>query len=40
MVLFLALKIHITSEMNDELQLIGEFKTDFRGLIDVKVKKN
>lgn len=32
-----ALKIHITSEMNDELQLIGGFKTEFRGLIDVKV---
>jgi hypothetical protein len=33
-----ALKIHITSEMNDELQLIGGFKTEFRGLIDVKVR--
>lgn len=32
-----ASKIHITSEVNDELQLIGGFKTEPRGLIDVKV---
>lgn len=34
---FSAQKIHITSEMNDELQSVGGFKTEFRGLIDVKV---
>ncbi|CRK87152.1 CLUMA_CG000961, isoform A [Clunio marinus] len=33
-----ASKIHITSEVNDELQLIGGFKTEARGLIDVKNK--
>lgn len=33
----LALKIHITAEMNDELASIGGFKTEHRGLIDVKV---
>ncbi|CAO1396885.1 unnamed protein product [Diamesa tonsa] len=33
-----AFKIHITSEVNDELQLIGGFKTEPRGLIDVKGK--
>lgn len=32
-----ALKIHITAEMNDELTNIGGFKTEHRGLIDVKV---
>lgn len=32
-----ALKIHITAEMNDELMSIGGFKTEHRGLIDVKV---
>lgn len=32
-----ALKIHITSEMNDSLTAIGGFKTEHRGLIDVKV---
>lgn len=32
-----ALKIHITAEMNDELANIGGFKTEHRGLIDVKV---
>lgn len=32
-----ALKIHITTEMNDELAKIGGFKTEHRGLIDVKV---
>lgn len=36
-VLFVALKIHITAEMNDELASIGGFKTEHRGLIDVKV---
>ena len=35
-----AFKIHITSEVNDELQLIGGFKTEPRGLIDVKVFKH
>lgn len=34
---FTALKIHITTEMNDELAKIGGFKTEHRGLIDVKV---
>ena len=34
-----ASKIHITSEVNDELQLIGGFKTEPRGLIDVKVNR-
>ena len=34
---FLACKIHITSEVNDQLQLIGGFRTEPRGLIDVKV---
>lgn len=33
----IALKIHITAEMNDELAIIGGFKTEDRGLIDVKV---
>lgn len=33
----IALKIHITAEMNDELAGIGGFKTEHRGLIDVKV---
>lgn len=33
-----ALKIHITSEMNDSLTAIGGFKTEHRGLIDVKGK--
>lgn len=33
-----ALKIHITAEMNDQLNSIGGFKTEHRGLIDVKVK--
>lgn len=33
----IALKIHITAEMNDELAIIGGFKTEHRGLIDVKV---
>lgn len=33
----IALKIHITAEMNDELASIGGFKTEHRGLIDVKV---
>ena len=32
-----ASKIHITSEVNDELAIIGGFKTELRGLIDVKV---
>lgn len=32
-----ALKIHITAEMNDQLNIIGGFKTEHRGLIDVKV---
>jgi hypothetical protein len=35
----IASKIHITSEVNDELQLIGGFRTEPRGLIDVKVYK-
>jgi len=34
---FTASKIHITSEVNDELTIIGGFKTELRGLIDVKV---
>lgn len=34
---FTALKIHITAEMNDQLSTIGGFKTEHRGLIDVKV---
>ncbi|XP_037028069.1 uncharacterized protein LOC119068546 [Bradysia coprophila] len=33
-----ALRIHITSEMNDALAAIGGFKTEHRGLIDVKGK--
>ncbi|XP_070495647.1 uncharacterized protein [Chironomus tepperi] len=33
-----ASKIHITSEVNDELAIIGGFKTELRGLIDVKGK--
>lgn len=33
----LASKIHITSELNDQLEIIGGFKTEYRGLIDVKV---
>ncbi|XP_031627256.1 uncharacterized protein LOC116343374 [Contarinia nasturtii] len=33
-----ALKIHITAEMNNELMSIGGFKTEHRGLIDVKGK--
>nr|XP_029733821.1 uncharacterized protein LOC109405405 isoform X1 [Aedes albopictus]XP_029733822.1 uncharacterized protein LOC109405405 isoform X1 [Aedes albopictus]XP_029733823.1 uncharacterized protein LOC109405405 isoform X1 [Aedes albopictus] len=33
-----ALKIHISTEMNDELVKIGGFKTEHRGLIDVKGK--
>lgn len=32
-----ALKIHITADMHDALKLIGGFKTEHRGLIDVKV---
>ena len=32
-----ALKIHISSEMNDALRKVGGFKTEHRGLIDVKV---
>lgn len=36
-ILLTASKIHITWEVNDELQLIGGFKTEPRGLIDVKV---
>lgn len=36
--LSIALKIHITAEMNDELASIGGFKTEHRGLIDVKVR--
>lgn len=35
-----ASKIHITWEVNDELQLIGGFKTEPRGLIDVKVRQS
>lgn len=35
--LFTALKIHITAEMKDKLAIIGGFKTEHRGLIDVKV---
>lgn len=35
--LFTALKIHITAEMNEKLAVIGGFKTQHRGLIDVKV---
>lgn len=35
---FTALRIHITSEMNDALAAIGGFKTEHRGLIDVKGK--
>lgn len=38
--LLTASRIHITSEVNDELQLIGGFKTEPRGLIDVKVTRN
>lgn len=30
-------KIHITDEMNDALMRLGGFKTEHRGLIDVKV---
>lgn len=33
-----ASKIHITSEVNSELEKIGGFKTELRGLIDVKVR--
>lgn len=33
----IALKIHITAEMNDQLNIIGGFRTEHRGLIDVKV---
>ncbi|XP_055615471.1 uncharacterized protein LOC129761747 [Toxorhynchites rutilus septentrionalis] len=33
-----ALKIHITAEMNNALMKIGGFKTEHRGLIDVKGK--
>ncbi|XP_053698462.1 uncharacterized protein LOC128745413 [Sabethes cyaneus] len=33
-----ALKIHISGEMNDALMRIGGFKTEHRGLIDVKGK--
>ncbi|CRK89249.1 CLUMA_CG003008, isoform A [Clunio marinus] len=33
-----ASKIHITSEVNDELQVIGGFTTEARGLINVKGK--
>ncbi|XP_058462598.1 uncharacterized protein LOC131437324 isoform X2 [Malaya genurostris] len=33
-----ALKIHISAEMNDALVRIGGFKTEHRGLIDVKGK--
>jgi hypothetical protein len=32
-----ASKVHITSEVNDELTKIGGFKTESRGKIDVKV---
>lgn len=32
-----ALKIHITAEMHEALSAIGGFKTEHRGLIDVKV---
>lgn len=39
MFLVLALRIHITAEMNDALVAIGGFKTEHRGLIDVKVTK-
>lgn len=35
--MYTALKIHITAEMNDKLAIIGGFKTEHRGLIDVKV---
>lgn len=35
----LALKIHITAEMNEALSIVGGFKTEHRGLIDVKVRK-
>ncbi|XP_037930605.1 atrial natriuretic peptide receptor 1-like [Teleopsis dalmanni] len=31
-------KIHITKEMNDELEKVGGFKTEPRGMIDVKGK--
>uniref|UniRef100_A0AAG5CQM1 Guanylate cyclase domain-containing protein n=2 Tax=Anopheles TaxID=44482 RepID=A0AAG5CQM1_ANOAO len=33
-----ALKIHISAEMNDALVKVGGFKTEHRGLIDVKGK--
>ncbi|KAH8320357.1 hypothetical protein KR067_000175 [Drosophila pandora] len=33
-----AQKIHITEEMNDSLQQVGGFRTEHRGLIDVKGK--
>lgn len=31
-------KIHITEEMNQALMRVGGFKTEHRGLIDVKVR--
>jgi class 3 adenylate cyclase len=33
-----ALKIHISEEVHDALQKLGGFKTESRGLIDVKGK--
>lgn len=33
-----SLKIHITAEMNESLMTIGGFKTEHRGLTDVKVR--
>lgn len=32
-------KIHITAEMNEALMKVGGFKTEPRGMIDVKVSK-
>lgn len=32
-----ALRIHITAEMNSALQVVRGFRTESRGLIDVKV---
>jgi hypothetical protein len=32
-----ASRIHITASVNDELMKIGGFKTERRGLVDVKV---
>lgn len=34
---FLAQKIHITEEMNELLLKMGGFKTEHRGLLDIKV---